>query len=241
MLKQINGKWCLVSKTTRRPLAYYSGKDKPSDEWVAKQEARIEHFREDLGFNTISTQVLFTESYIKAAKRLKNILKLSENKTLDIHRCAVEVAKQYHDVDSKKLIMMVETFDILENLGYNLLVEIVDTPGYKPIGIAEFFRFMSHPKIPQEDKNAVKKLSALHASEPKSGHDQKIREIFNKHGISLGEVIPKKKPISDSLNIKSDILPVSGAGQEGTDHLCSIYKNSTPGQLQKIKNALKKI
>lgn len=49
MLKQVDGKWALVSKKTQRPLAYYKGEGKPSDEWVAKQERRIEFFKH--GFN----------------------------------------------------------------------------------------------------------------------------------------------------------------------------------------------
>ena len=45
MLRQVNGKWALVSKKTLRPLAYYKGEGKPSDEWVASQEKRIEYFK----------------------------------------------------------------------------------------------------------------------------------------------------------------------------------------------------
>ena len=45
MLKQVNGKWALVSKKTQRPLAYYRGEGKPSDEWVKKQESRIQMFK----------------------------------------------------------------------------------------------------------------------------------------------------------------------------------------------------
>jgi hypothetical protein len=45
MLKQVNGKWALVSKKTLRPLAYYKGEGKPSEEWVRKQEARIQYFK----------------------------------------------------------------------------------------------------------------------------------------------------------------------------------------------------
>ena len=44
MLKQVNGRWALVSKNTQRPLAYYKGEGKPSDEWVAKHERRIMDF-----------------------------------------------------------------------------------------------------------------------------------------------------------------------------------------------------
>lgn len=45
MLKQVDGKWALVSKKTQRPLAYYRGEGKPSDEWVSKQESRIQMFK----------------------------------------------------------------------------------------------------------------------------------------------------------------------------------------------------
>ena len=44
-LQQVDGKWALVSKKTRRPLAYYKGEGKPSDEWVADQERRIQYFK----------------------------------------------------------------------------------------------------------------------------------------------------------------------------------------------------
>jgi len=43
-LRQVDGKWALVSKHTGRPLAYYKGEGKPSDEWVKEQEARIHAF-----------------------------------------------------------------------------------------------------------------------------------------------------------------------------------------------------
>ena len=49
MLKQVNGRWALVSKKTQRPLAYYKGEGKPSDEWVAKQERRIQFFKHGFG------------------------------------------------------------------------------------------------------------------------------------------------------------------------------------------------
>ena len=45
MLQQVDGKWALVSKKTKRPLAYYKGEGKPSDEWVADQERRIQYFK----------------------------------------------------------------------------------------------------------------------------------------------------------------------------------------------------
>jgi hypothetical protein len=38
------------------------------------------------------------------------------------------------------------------------------------------------------------------------------------------------KSVHEAKNIKSDILPVSGAGQDGTDILVKNYKRDTPGQ-----------
>lgn len=45
MLKKVHGKWALVSRKTQRPLAYYKGSGKPSDEWVGKQERRVQAFK----------------------------------------------------------------------------------------------------------------------------------------------------------------------------------------------------
>ena len=38
------------------------------------------------------------------------------------------------------------------------------------------------------------------------------------------------KSVNESKNIKPDILPVSGAGQEGTDNVRKKYQSETPGQ-----------
>ena len=45
MLKNIDGKWALVSKKTNKPLVYYKGIGKPDDEWVKKHEKRIQFFK----------------------------------------------------------------------------------------------------------------------------------------------------------------------------------------------------
>lgn len=58
MLRQVNGKWALVSKKTQRPLAYYKGEGKPSDEWVAKQERRIQFFKHGFGESITSPDIL---------------------------------------------------------------------------------------------------------------------------------------------------------------------------------------
>ena len=58
MLRQVTGKWALVSKKTQRPLAYYKGEGKPSDEWVAKQERRIQFFKHGFGESVTSPDIL---------------------------------------------------------------------------------------------------------------------------------------------------------------------------------------
>lgn len=45
VLKKVDGKWAIVSKKTGRPLVYYKGEGKPSDEWFRDQERRIQYFK----------------------------------------------------------------------------------------------------------------------------------------------------------------------------------------------------
>lgn len=46
MLRKVDGKWALVSKKDpSKVLQYYKGDGKPSDEWVAKVERRIQYFK----------------------------------------------------------------------------------------------------------------------------------------------------------------------------------------------------
>ena len=58
MLKQVNGKWAVGSRKTQRPLAYYRGEGKPSDDWVAKQERRIQFFKHGFGESVTSPDIL---------------------------------------------------------------------------------------------------------------------------------------------------------------------------------------
>ncbi len=41
----VKGKWAIVSKEKEKPLAYYDGEGKPDEEWVKKQEKRIQYFK----------------------------------------------------------------------------------------------------------------------------------------------------------------------------------------------------
>jgi hypothetical protein len=44
-LGKYEGRWALLSKKTGKPLAYAPGSEKPSEEWVAQQEKRVEFFK----------------------------------------------------------------------------------------------------------------------------------------------------------------------------------------------------
>jgi len=46
-LQKVDGKWALVSKETGKPLRYYKGEGKPSDEWVEEQEREIQFFKHE--------------------------------------------------------------------------------------------------------------------------------------------------------------------------------------------------
>jgi hypothetical protein len=48
ILKEINGKWALISEKTQRPLAYYKGDGKPSSEWVRLQEQKLQSYRPNI-------------------------------------------------------------------------------------------------------------------------------------------------------------------------------------------------
>jgi hypothetical protein len=45
VLRQVDGKWALVSPDTGKPLRYYKGEGKPSQEWVDDQERQINYFK----------------------------------------------------------------------------------------------------------------------------------------------------------------------------------------------------
>lgn len=146
MLKQVNGKWALVSKKTQRPLAYYRGEGKPSDEWVTKQERRIQFFKHG-----------FSESLFEAA--------YAGN-----------------------------------------------------IGIMELIKF--HKSANEQQK---KKLES---------------HIKNKNNKDAWELVKSvtgtKLHKSVSENIDPDILPRSGAGQDGTKELVKNYLKATPGQKKEL-------
>lgn len=137
MLKQVDGKWALVSKETGRPLAYYKGEGKPSEDWVQKQEQRIQFFK-----------------HMNEAAYAGNI------------------------------------------------------------GIMELIKFKQ--KASEEEK---KKFND-HVKNNR--HKEAWAMVQKTTGVKLHKSVHEET--------KPDILPVAGAGQEGTDKLRKKYQKDTPGQ-----------
>ena len=70
MLKKVDGKWAIVSKSKGKPLVYYKGVGKPSEEWVEKEERRIQYFKNKKE-ETMKTYKDFTEGMM-SWKDIKN-------------------------------------------------------------------------------------------------------------------------------------------------------------------------
>lgn len=149
MLKQVDGRWALVSRKTQRPLAYYKGEGKPSDEWVAKQERRIQYFKHGM-----------SESLVEAA--------YAGN-----------------------------------------------------IGIMEMMKF--YKVATEKQKSELEKL--IKGKKTKEAWDL-IQDVTH---VKLHKSVSEEKKVPHP-----DILPKSGAGQDGTDELLNSYLKDTPGQSRKF-------
>jgi hypothetical protein len=114
MLIQKDGKWVFVSRKTRRPLAYYRGEGKPSEEWVRKQEQRVQFFKqggvsEDVfGVSKVLSPILHHAEYKMAHKTLKDVMqrKKQQGSKKDVNYYASRIAQSHPNVDVKKLVKM---------------------------------------------------------------------------------------------------------------------------------------
>jgi hypothetical protein len=91
------------------------------------------------------------------------------------------------------------------------------------VGIMELIQF--HKKASQKQKSMLQ-------SHIKSGNDKKVRDLIaDVTGVKLKKIMEE---------VKSDILPKAGAGQDGTDELVKTYSKGTPGQsYKKFKSYIK--
>ena len=94
------------------------------------------------------------------------------------------------------------------------------------IGMVELFKF-HHKAKPEEKKQLQKHIQ-----------NKNKKEAWDLVHKVTGTVL-HKYAIGESNKISSDVLDISGAGQDGTDTLANNYKNSTPGQSEKPKKKFK--
>ena len=72
MLKMVKGKWAIVSKEKEKPLAYYDGEGKPDEEWVKKQEKRIQYFKNKKEETSMKTYKQFMTEKFDFKSAVKN-------------------------------------------------------------------------------------------------------------------------------------------------------------------------
>jgi hypothetical protein len=134
MLVQKDGKWAFVSRKTRRPLAYYRGDGKPSEEWVRKQEQRVQYFKH-IGEATYVGNVGVTELvkfHSKATPQQKKQLQSHiQNKN---HKEFRNLIKQVTGVELHKSVNEKQEFVSKAGAGEEGRPELVnkykkDTPG----------------------------------------------------------------------------------------------------------------
>ena len=148
MLIQKDGKWVFVSRKTRRPLAYYRGEGKPSEEWVAKQERRVQFFKhggvsEDVfGISKKLSPILHHGEYKIAHQTLKNVMqrKKQEGSKKDVSYYASRIAQSHPNVDVKKLVKMYkEEYGAGEDGTDELRKKYQkDTPGQKVMSFTDY-------------------------------------------------------------------------------------------------------
>jgi hypothetical protein len=204
MLKQKNGKWVFVSRKTQRPLAYYRGEGKPSDEWVRKQEQRVQYFKqihEDyFGIGKAVSPFVFTNEYKKALEDLKNLLKRKKDNRHDALYYASIIAKSHPHINAKKLVKMIE---------HQELTEAAYTGN---VGFMELMKF--HKKASQEQKKMLQS------------------HIQNKKHKEFRDLIKQVTDVElhKTVNEKQEFVSKAGAGEWGRPELTRNYIEGTPGQ-----------
>jgi hypothetical protein len=147
---------------------------------------------------------LYKKEYQKAADDLANLLKRKGNRHPAIYYAA-QIAQSYPHVDARKLVKMIEQ------------KELTEASYAGNIGIMELIKFQ---------KKASQKQKSMLQSYIQNKQQKKMRDLIaDVTGIKLQPIIKEE--------IKKDILPKAGAGQDGTDELVKTYMKDTPGQKYK--------
>jgi hypothetical protein len=122
MLKQVDGKWALVSRKTQRPLAYYKGDGKPSDDWVAKQERRIQFFKQG-----------FSEQLCEAAYAgnigIMELIKFKQKATPDQKKTFDDHVKNKRNKDAWKMVQDVTGVKLHKSVNEGIKPDILPKAG----------------------------------------------------------------------------------------------------------------
>jgi hypothetical protein len=148
--------------------------------------------------------ILYKKEYEKAANDLKDLLK-RKGKRHDALYYAAQIAQSYPHVNPKKLVKMIEQHELQE-------------AAYAGnIGIMELIKFQKKASQKQKD------MLQLHIQNKQ--HEKMRKLVADVTGVKLQKIVNEE--------IKPDILPKAGAGQDGTDTLVKTYMKDTPGQSYK--------
>lgn len=148
--------------------------------------------------------ILYRKEYEHAAKELQTLLKRKGTQHDKLYYAA-QISQSYPHVDPKKLVRMVEHQELQEAAYAGNL------------GVMELMKF--HKNASQKQKTMLK--SHIQNKE----HDKMRKLVADVTGVKLHKIVNEE--------VKPDILPKSGAGQQGTDELAKTYFNGTPGQSYK--------
>jgi hypothetical protein len=148
--------------------------------------------------------ILYKKEYEKAASDLKELLKRKGNRHDSLYYAA-QIAQSYPHVNPRKLVKMIEQQE-LQEAAYT-----------GNLGVMELIKF--------QKKASQKQKSMLQSYIQKKEHDKMRKLVADVTGVKLQKIVKEE--------IKSDILPKSGAGQDGTDTLVKSYMRDTPGQKYK--------
>jgi hypothetical protein len=122
MLKQVDGKWALVSRKTQRPLAYYKGDGKPSDDWVAKQERRIQFFKQ--GFS----EQLYEAAYAGNIG-IMELIKFKQKATPDQKKKFDDHVKNKRNKDAWKMVQDVTGVKLHKSVNEGIKPDILPKAG----------------------------------------------------------------------------------------------------------------
>jgi hypothetical protein len=122
MLKQVDGKWALVSRKTQRPLAYYKGDGKPSDDWVAKQDRRIQLFKQ--GFS----EQLYEAAYAGNIG-IMELIKFKQKATPDQKKKFDDHVKNKRNKDAWKMVQDVTGVKLHKSVNEEIKPDILPKAG----------------------------------------------------------------------------------------------------------------